>query len=319
MSDKDHNGDMVNLLGPKKAKQVKKGAAKTKTLLVSNDRWVLVSSICILVFSLALVSLSGVMTQTKQEDIKQAMYTYEQQIFQKKIQIYREEYRVKGVEVEELNHRMELMEKELRDAYNQVGFANMQLEKASRMLGQETRKIKDLEKENHQYLSQIKKKQDTVEGLKDDLKEERSEKTQAEKSSSQHQEEERLLNKELRAKVAKIGHLEKTIETVKAKLKQSEEAFKTLKIQCTELEVKEQMEREEIDLLKDSLKDSINASEDDLEKELNELKDSLNEDNESDGGNEDIGDNTEDSGDTEGNSGYTEDNYQNFKDPTEDN
>ena len=32
MSDKDHNGDMVNLLGPKKAKKVKKGVDTTKSI-----------------------------------------------------------------------------------------------------------------------------------------------------------------------------------------------------------------------------------------------------------------------------------------------
>ena len=43
------------------------------------------------------------------------MYTYEQQIFQKKIQVYREEYRIKGVQVQELENRIEILEKELQE------------------------------------------------------------------------------------------------------------------------------------------------------------------------------------------------------------
>ena len=115
MSDKDHNGDMVNLLGPKKARKVKDKVDTTKTLFVRNDRWVLVTSVVILFLSFLLVSLSGYVTNLRQEDVKQAMYTYEQQIFEKKIQIYREEYRVKGVQVTELENRIEIISKELQE------------------------------------------------------------------------------------------------------------------------------------------------------------------------------------------------------------
>ena len=115
MSDKDHNGDMVNLLGPKKARKVKEKVDTTKTLFVRNDRWVLVTSVVILFLSFLLVSLSGYVTNLRQEDVKQAMYTYEQQIFEKKIQIYREEYRVKGVQVTELENRIEIISKELQE------------------------------------------------------------------------------------------------------------------------------------------------------------------------------------------------------------
>ena len=69
--------------------QVKETAATTKRVLVSRDRWVLVASVAILVLSFLLVSLSGYVTNLRQEDIKQAMYTYEQQIFQKKVQVSR--------------------------------------------------------------------------------------------------------------------------------------------------------------------------------------------------------------------------------------
>jgi len=115
MSDKDHNGDMVNLLGPKSARKVKEKVDTTKTLFVRNDRWVLVTSVVILFLSFLLVSLSGYVTNLRQEDVKQAMYTYEQQIFEKKIQIYREEYRVKGVQVTELENRIEIISKELQE------------------------------------------------------------------------------------------------------------------------------------------------------------------------------------------------------------
>jgi len=70
MSDKDHNGDMVNLLGPKKAKKVKKGVDTTKKYL-GQDRWVLVASVTILVISFLLVSLSGYVSNLRQDDIKQ--------------------------------------------------------------------------------------------------------------------------------------------------------------------------------------------------------------------------------------------------------
>ena len=273
MSDKDHN-DMVNLLGPKKAKKVKKGVDKTKTYFISKDRWVLVSSAVILFFSFLLVTLSGYVSSTRQDDIKQAMYTYEQQIFQKKIQIYREEYRVKGVQVEELNNRIELLEKELKDAYNQVSFANMQLEKASRMINAENTRIKLLDKSNKQLTTQLTKKNFVVEELKEDLKQERTDNSDFKKANSDIQEEERLLNKEMRAKNARIGHLEKDIQVLKDKLKTAGENYKTLKLTCAELEIKEKLESEEIELLKASMDADVTDNSDlseDLQKEINEL------------------------------------------------
>ena len=96
-------------------RKVKEKVDTTKTLFVRNDRWVLVTSVVILFLSFLLVSLSGYVTNLRQEDVKQAMYTYEQQIFEKKIQIYREEYRVKGVHVTELENRIEIISKELQE------------------------------------------------------------------------------------------------------------------------------------------------------------------------------------------------------------
>ena len=47
----------------KQAKQVKSAGVKAKTYVVSKDRWVLVSSVCILIGSILLVSLSGFVTK----------------------------------------------------------------------------------------------------------------------------------------------------------------------------------------------------------------------------------------------------------------
>ena len=67
--------------------------------------------------------------------------------------------------------------------------------------------------------------------LKDDLKDEQTENADFKKTNAQIAEEERLLNKEMRGKNAKIAHLEKDIVTLKEKLKQSGENFKRIKLQ----------------------------------------------------------------------------------------
>ncbi|UPR03248.1 hypothetical protein HOP50_12g65760 [Chloropicon primus] len=276
MSDKDHNGDMVSLLGPKKAKKVKEKVATTKRVFISQDRWVLVASVAILIFSFMLVSLSGYVTNLRQEDVKQAMYTYEQQIFQKKIEIYQEEYRVKGVQVTELENRIEILEKELREAYNQVSFANMQLEKASRMLGEENIKIKQLDNQNKGLAGELKKKIEVLEGLQSDLSDETKEHGNDAKEKAALAEEKRLLEKEMRGKNAKIAHLEKRVEELKG-------SYQALQLQITELEVKEQLESEELAVLKESI--SANGEDTDaaLDKALEDLKDLLKKDEDESG------------------------------------
>ncbi len=275
MSDKDHNGDMVNLLGPKKAKQVKSAGVKTKTYMVSKDRWVLASSICILLVSIFLVSFSGVVTKATQADIKQAMYTYEQQIFQKKIQIYREEFRVKGVQLDERNNRIELLEKELREAYQQVSFANMQLMKASRMVGSESLKLRQLDSANKDLSSRLAAKSKAYDGLKNELKYEKNENAGYKKTNSQIEEEERQLNKLMRGKDARIEQLESDLEDLTTKLTESGESFQTIKLQLEDLQLKEKLEAEEIEILKEAITQGIDSTQSDLEKQLKELSDAL--------------------------------------------
>ena len=123
-----------------------------------------------------------------------------------------------------------------------------------------------------------------MQALQDDLKDTSKENSDYAKTNAEIKEEERLLEKEMRGKNAQVAHLLKRVEELKAKLKEGSENYKTLKNQLTELEVKEQLESEEIAILKETIGSSIDSTDDEIEKELEDLKNSLKDEEDDLGG-----------------------------------
>ena len=155
----------------------------------------------------------------------------------------------------------------------------MQLEKASRMLGEENVRIKQLDHANKGLESQLTKKLSTLETLKSELKDETKENTGFTEELKQVREEKRLLEKDMRGKNAQVSHLLKRIEELKADKNDQAASYKALKAKLTELEVKEKLESEEIALLKEAIGKGVDISDDtSLEEELEAIKKLLEDD-----------------------------------------
>ena len=97
----------------------------------NNDKKMLVGAACVFFLSCYVFVSSGEVGQERKQSIQIALNRYQERIYRKKEQVFRDQISIKDFEIEEGRVQIQRLENELTDLFDEIGDTRMQLETAN--------------------------------------------------------------------------------------------------------------------------------------------------------------------------------------------